>query len=111
MFQGAKSITRKQNFKQRCDKFSQRFHFCESREKEKTNLLKKVLAAQKAKYGAFGMSDKGATEKAVLKRLESETEEPYEMKQNLGLEKLSKIKVKKPNLLKSILLGIEKVFE
>ena len=34
---------------------------------EKTNLVKKVLATQRAKYGASGMSNNGVTEGAVLK--------------------------------------------
>lgn len=72
-------------------------------EKTKTNLVKKALAAQRAKYGASGMSNRGMTEGAVLKRLKDETEQPYNEKRNASLEKLRKIKVNKPNLLKSLL--------
>lgn len=72
-------------------------------EKSKTNLVKKTLATQRAKYGASGMSGRGMTEGAVLKRLKSETEEPYDEKRRVNLDKLKKIKVNKPNLLKSLL--------
>lgn len=72
-------------------------------EKTKVNLVKKNLAAQRAKYGASGMSNSGVTEGVVLKRLKSEIEEPYNEKRRNNLEKLSKIKVQKPNLLKSLL--------
>lgn len=68
---------------------------------EKTNLVKKTLAAQRAKYGAAGMSNNGVTEGAVLKRLQAETEEPYNQKQRSNLEKLKSIKATKPNLLKT----------
>lgn len=71
-------------------------------EKNKTNLVKKALAAQRAKYGAGGMSNKGMTEEAVLKRLREETEEPFEEKKRANLNKLKKIKVEKPNLLKKL---------
>ncbi len=72
-------------------------------EKTKTNLVKKTLATQRAKYGASGMSGRSMTEGAVLKRLKSETEEPYEEKKRTNIEKLKKIKVEKPNLLQSLL--------
>lgn len=72
-------------------------------EKEKTNLVKKTLATQRAKYGASGMSGKGMTEGAVLKRLKEEATEPYEEKKRTNTEKLKKIKVQKPNLLQSLL--------
>jgi len=71
-------------------------------EKSKVNLVKKNLAAQRARYGAGGMSNKGVTEGAVLKRLKSEIEEPFEEKKRSNLQKLSKIKVSKPNILKSL---------
>ena len=70
-------------------------------EKSKTNLVKKNLAAQRAQYGAGGMSGKGMTEEAVLKRLREETEEPFEEKKKTNLEKLKSIKAAKPNLLKT----------
>ncbi len=72
-------------------------------EKAKVNLVNKTLAAQRAKYGASGMSGKSMTEGAVLKRLKSETEEPYEEKKKNNLEKLKKAKAKKPNILTSLL--------
>lgn len=72
-------------------------------ETAKTNLVKKTLAAQRAKYGAAGMSGSGVTEEAVLKRLREEVAQPYEDKRQSNLEKLKKTKAKKPNLLKSIL--------
>ena len=70
---------------------------------EKTNLVKKTLASQRAKYGASGMSAKGMTEGAVLKRLQSETEQPFEEKKRTNLEKLKNVKSKKSNLLTSML--------
>ncbi len=70
---------------------------------ERTNLIKKVLATQRAKYGASGMSNSGITEGAVLKRLKSETAAPYEKKRNENLLKLKKAHAAKPNLLKSLL--------
>lgn len=69
-------------------------------EAEKTNLLKKVLATQRAKYGASGMSSDGVTAGAVLRRLKSETAAPYESKRKTNARKLKEIKVSKPNLLK-----------
>lgn len=72
-------------------------------ETEKTNLVKKTLATQRAKYGASGMSGKSMIEGAVLKRLKQEVEEPYETKRRTNKEKLKKIKVTKPNILQSIL--------
>ncbi len=72
-------------------------------EKAKTNLVRKNIAAQRAKYGASGMSNRGVTEGAVLKRLKSETEEPYNDKRRTNIEKLKKIKANKPNLLKTLL--------
>ena len=70
---------------------------------EKTNLVKKTLATQRAKYGASGMSTTGATEGAVLKRLQSETEQPFEEKKRTNLEKLKNIKSTKSNLLTRML--------
>lgn len=72
-------------------------------EQTKTNLVKKALAAQRAKYGAGGMTGDGMTEKAVLKRLKSETEEPYTTKYTNNLTKLKSLKAKKPNLLQTFL--------
>ncbi len=78
-------------------------------EKSKTNLVKKTLAAQRAKYGAAGMTGRGMTEDAVLKRLREETEEPFNQKKQANLEKLSKIKVQKPNILKSLLARFDEL--
>ncbi len=72
-------------------------------ESEKTNLVKKVLATQRAKYGASGVSDNGVTAGAVLKRLKSETTAPYDEKRRQNLTKLKQTRAKKPNLLKSLL--------
>ena len=70
---------------------------------EKTNLIKKALATQRAKYGASGMRTSGVTEGAVLKRLKSETAAPYEQKRRNNLNKLKQATAKKPNLLKTLL--------
>ena len=70
---------------------------------EKTNLVKKVLATQRAKYGASGMSNNGLTEGAVLKRLKDETSASYNEKRRNNLAKLKNTKVAKPNLLKKLL--------
>jgi hypothetical protein len=72
-------------------------------EGEKQNLVKKVLAAQRAKYGASGMSSKGLTEQAVLERIKQETEKPYETKRQTNLNKLKNMNTKKKNLLVSVL--------
>ena len=69
----------------------------------KNNLVKKTLAKQRAAYGAGGMTGKGMTEEAVLKRLREETEEPFKDKKRTNLEKISKLKKpKKTNLLKTL---------
>ena len=74
-----------------------------SDEAEKTNLVKKVLATQRAKYAASGVSGNNITADAVLKRLLSETSAPYETKRQNNLSKLKKTKTAKPNLLKNLL--------
>lgn len=77
-------------------------------EAAKSNLVKKALAKQRATYGAGGMSGKGMTEEAVLKRIRDETEEPYNEKKITNLEKLSQIKSsKKGGLLKSLISQFE----
>lgn len=76
---------------------------------EKTNLVKKVLASQRAKYGASGMLNSGVTEGAVLKRIKAETAAPYEKKRSENLNKLSKARAKKPNLLKSLLSRFDEI--
>lgn len=72
-------------------------------EKTKTNLVKKALAAQRAKYGASGMSNRGMTEDAVLRRLQSEMSAPYDEKRRKSLEKLRQVKTTRPNLLKKLM--------
>lgn len=72
-------------------------------EATKTNLIKKVLATQRAKYGASGMTADGITEGAVLKRIKSETAAPYMENRRNNLAKLKNTNTKRPNLLKSIL--------
>lgn len=74
---------------------------------EKNNLVKKALAAQRAKYGASGMSSSGVTEGAVLKRIKDEVEQPYNEKRKETVNKLKKIKTKKPNLLESLLSKLD----
>lgn len=80
-----------------------------SDEKLKTNLIKKVLAGQRAKYGASGNSGNSFSEDAVLKRLRDETGQPYEEKKQENLEKIKKNKVKKPNLVKNWLSKIDDI--
>lgn len=78
-------------------------------EKAKNNLIKKVLAEQRATYGASGNSGTSFSESAVLKRLRSETATPYEEKRKTNLNKIKSLKVKKPNLLKTWLSKIDKI--
>ena len=78
-----------------------------SDENTKTNLIKKVLAEQRAKYGASGNSGISLSEDAVLKRLRSETAQPYEEKKRNNMEQIKKIKTKKPNLVKTWLSKID----
>jgi hypothetical protein len=80
-----------------------------SDEKTKTNLIKKVLSEQRAKYGASGNSGNSLSENAVLKRLREETEQPYEEKKQNNIEQIRKIKAKKPNILKTWLSKIDKI--
>lgn len=73
-------------------------------EKTKANLIKKALAAQRAKYGAGGMARENMTTGAVLKRIQGETAEPYDDKRRANLKKLKSASVSKsPNLLNTIL--------
>ena len=78
-------------------------------EQTKTNLIKKALAQQRANYGASGNTGQSLSENAVLKRLRDETAEPYDKKRQENIEKLNKNKVKKPNLVKHWLSGIDKI--
>ena len=78
-------------------------------ESNKTNLIKKVLSTQRAKYGATGNGGNGLSEKAVLKRLRDETAEPYDEKYKTNLEKMKSTNAKRPNLVKSWLSKIDKI--
>lgn len=80
-------------------------------EQNKTNLIKKVLSAQRAKYGATGNSGNSFSEEAVLKRLRNETAQPYDEKKQENIEKIKKTKVKKPNLIKNWLSKIDEIAE
>jgi hypothetical protein len=82
-----------------------------SDEKNKTNLIKKVLSTQRAKYGASGNAVNSFSEKAVLKRLRDETAQPYNSKKQENLEKIKQTKAKKPNLLKIWLTKIDDIAE
>ncbi len=78
-------------------------------EQEKQNLVKKVLATQRAKYGASGMSNKGLTEDAVLQRMKKEAEQPYDSKKSANIQKLKNTKTPKKNLLLGILSHLDKL--
>lgn len=78
-------------------------------EATKTNLIKKALSTQRAKYGASGNSGNGFSENAVLKRLRDETAEPYDAKYKTNLEKIQNLKTNRPNILKSWLSKIDKI--
>lgn len=78
-------------------------------EATKTNLIKKALATQRAKYGASGNSGNGLSENAVLKRLREETAAPYDVKHEGNIEKIKKLKVKKANIIKTWLSNIDKI--
>lgn len=73
-------------------------------EQAKTNLVKKALSSQRAKYGAAGINASSTSADSVLKRLRDETEQPYNDKKQANLQKLKNIKTnKKTNLLKTLL--------
>ena len=80
-----------------------------SDEVEKQNIVKKVLGAQRAKYGAYGMSKDGITEQNVLNRIKQETENPYNNKKQENITKLKNIQTKKKNMLTSILEHLDKL--
>ncbi len=82
-----------------------------SDEKQKTNLVKKALAAQRAQYGAGGMSGKSMTDEAVLKRLRAETEQPFDERKRLNMERFNSIKPKRQNLLKHLVTRGGQVFD
>ena len=80
-------------------------------EAAKANLVKKVLAKQRAAYGAGGMTGKGMTEEAVLKRLREETEQPFDEKKASNKDKMSKLKTpKKTNLVKLVTSQLKEIF-
>ncbi len=72
-------------------------------EREKTNLVKKTLATQRAKYGASGASARSMSTGAVLRRLQSETEKPYNERRRTNVEKLRQTRASRPNLLQKLL--------
>ena len=78
-------------------------------EATKTNLIKKALATQRAKYGASGNTGNSLSENAVLKRLRDETAEPYDKKRKENIEKIRNLQVSKPNILKNWLSKIDKI--
>ena len=78
-------------------------------ENTKTNLIKKVLSGQRAKYGATGNSGANLSEAAVLKRLRDETAKPYDEKRQSNIEKLIQNKTKRPNLVKNWLSKLDKI--
>ena len=80
-----------------------------SDEVTKQNLVNKVLATQRAKYGASGMKTGGQTEDAVMARLKKETERPYQEKKYTNLEKLKRTRAKKKNLVLAALEHLNKL--
>lgn len=78
-------------------------------EQAKTNLIKKALASQRAKYGASGVNAASTSAGAVLQRLRDEAAQPYDEKQATNLKNLKNIKTTKPNLLKTLLSRFDKI--
>lgn len=78
-------------------------------DQEKQNLVNKVLAKQRAKYGASGMATKGQTEDAALARMKQETEQPYDSKKAANIKKLKNTKTTKKNLLLTMLARLDKL--
>ena len=73
-------------------------------EATKTNLVKKALSAQRAKYGAGGVSGANMTTGAVLKRIKDETGAQYDKKRRENLAKLKSVKdANQSNLLKKLI--------
>lgn len=72
-------------------------------EKGKRNLIKQTLATQRAKYGASGASGRSTSTGAVLRRLKSETAQPYDQRRKSNLEKLKQTRAQRPNLLQTLL--------
>ena len=70
----------------------------------RTNLVKKALATQRAKYGAGGVARENMTTGAVLKRIQDENTQPYDSKRRANLTKLASVKsTKSTNMLKKLL--------
>jgi len=78
-------------------------------EQAKTNLVKKALATQRAKYGASGTNATSTSAGAVLERLKNENTQPYQDKLEANLKKMKGIKTHKPNLLKTLLSRFDKI--
>ena len=76
---------------------------------EKKNLVKKTLAAQRAKYGTNGVAEKNQTADTVLSRLKSETEKPFDEKNKTNINKLKTTKAAKKNMLKTLLEHFDKL--
>jgi len=71
---------------------------------EKNNVIKKAIAAQRAKFGAGGTADGGLSADAVLDRLRAEAAEPFDEKLNNASARLRAIKnPSRSNLIKGIL--------
>ena len=68
----------------------------------KNNLVRKNLAAQRARFGAGGMSGTGMTEGAVLDRIRNETTEKFRDRKQTNLDRLNRIRVNRPNLLRMV---------
>ena len=75
----------------------------------KKNLVKKTLAAQRAKYGTSGISEDNQTADVVLNRLKKETEQPFEEKNKTNINKLKTTKAAKKNMLKTLLEHFDKL--
>ena len=79
-------------------------------EQTKTNLVKKALAAQRAKYGANGVNGVNMTTGAVLDRIAKETSAPYDEKRRTSLAKLKSVKsANSTNLLKNLLIHFDEL--
>ena len=78
-------------------------------EQAKTNLVKKALATQRAKYGASGANTSSTSAGAVLERLRAENSQSYQDKLDANLKKLKGTPAKKQNLLKTLLSRFDKI--
>ena len=79
------------------------YYYTAKDEQNKTNLVKKALAGQRAKFGASGVNATSTTAGAVLRRLRDENSQSFDDKKANNLIKLKNIKTTKPNLLKKLL--------